>query len=132
MGTEAEELSRILSTSVRDMLDAYRFQARPVTDKALEQSLAPSSGPQRVAMLPNVMRMLLTTFPEEVARPLSPGSCGGGIVRVGSHQDGTDTRSCHRLEPAWNLFGRGYFEGLRPQAERDSGGSDIVGHRLVA
>ena len=64
------------------MLDAYRIQASagPVTHKALEeiifraahgveQSLAPYPGPQRVALLPSVVRMLLTTFLEEVARP---------------------------------------------------------------
>jgi len=36
MSTEAEELHRIISASVRDMLEAYRFQASagPVTDKA--------------------------------------------------------------------------------------------------
>ena len=39
MSKEAEELHRIISTSVRDMLDAFRTQAQagPVTDKALEQ-----------------------------------------------------------------------------------------------
>ena len=39
MSTEAEELHRIISTSVRDMLDAFRIQASagPVTDKALEE-----------------------------------------------------------------------------------------------
>ena len=39
MSTEAEEIQRIVSASVRDMLDAYRIQAAagPVTDKALEQ-----------------------------------------------------------------------------------------------
>ena len=81
MSTEAEELHRIISASVRDMLDAYRIQAQagPVTDKALEemifraahgveQSLAPYPGPQRVAMLPSVVRMLLTTFLEELTR----------------------------------------------------------------
>jgi hypothetical protein len=81
MSTEAEELHRIISASVRDMLDAYRIQssAGPVTDKALEeivfraehgvlQSLAPYPRAQRVAMLPSVVRMLLTTFLEEVAR----------------------------------------------------------------
>jgi hypothetical protein len=80
VSTEAEELHRIISTSVRDMLDAYRIQASagPVTDKALEeiisraahgveQSLAPYPGPQQVAMLPGVVRMLLGTFLEEVA-----------------------------------------------------------------
>ncbi len=37
VGTEAQELHRIISTSVRDMLDAFRIQAQagPVTDKAL-------------------------------------------------------------------------------------------------
>ena len=79
MTTEAEELHRIISTSVRDMLDAFRIQAQagPVTDKALEivfraehgvvQSLAPYPGVQRVAMLPSVVRMLLTTFLKETA-----------------------------------------------------------------
>ena len=75
------------------MLDAFRIQASagPVTDKALEeivfraehgvlQSLAPYPGPQRVAMLPSVVRMLLTTFPEEVASvdgPPNTGPSGG-------------------------------------------------------
>ena len=80
MSTEAEELHRIISTSVRDMLDAYRIQvsAGPVTDKALEeiifraehgvvQSLAPYPRAQRVAMLPSVVRMMLVTFLEDVA-----------------------------------------------------------------
>ena len=39
MRTEANELHRIMSASVRDMLDAYRIQARLVTDKALEEIL---------------------------------------------------------------------------------------------
>ena len=41
MSTEAQELHRIISASVRDMLDAYRIQAKagPVTDKALEEIL---------------------------------------------------------------------------------------------
>jgi hypothetical protein len=63
------------------MLDAFRIQASagPVTDKALEEiifraehgvlrSLAPYPGEQRVAMLPSVVRMLLTTFLEERGR----------------------------------------------------------------
>ena len=52
---------------------------RRVTDKALEeiifraahgilQSLTPYPGEQRVAMLPSVVRMLLTVFIEELAR----------------------------------------------------------------
>src|SRR5437667_3193282 len=41
MSTEAEELHRIISASVRGMLDAYRIQASagPVTDKTLEEIL---------------------------------------------------------------------------------------------
>ena len=69
MSTEARELHRIISASVRDMLDAFRIQASagPVTDKALEEiifraahgvmeSLAPYLRNQRVAMLPSVDR----------------------------------------------------------------------------
>jgi hypothetical protein len=80
MTIAGQELHRRISTSVRDMLDAYRIQAAagPVTDKALQeilfraahgvvQSLAIYSGPQRGAMLPSVVRMLLTTFLEEVS-----------------------------------------------------------------
>jgi hypothetical protein len=79
MSTEAEELQRIISASVKDMLDAYRIQARagPVIDKALEEiifrgsqgvlgSLRPYSREQRVALLPSVVRLLLTAFVEEV------------------------------------------------------------------
>jgi hypothetical protein len=78
--TEAEELHRIISASVRDLLDAYRLQAAagPVTDKALEeilfraahgvvQSLATYTRDQRAALLPSVVRMRLTTFLEEIA-----------------------------------------------------------------
>lgn len=41
MSTGAEEIQRIISASVRDMLDAYRIQASagPVTDKALDEIL---------------------------------------------------------------------------------------------
>jgi hypothetical protein len=80
VSTEASELHRIISTSVRDMLDAFRIQAHsgPVTDKALEeiifraahgvvQSLAPYPAEQRVALLPSVVRVLLATFLEERA-----------------------------------------------------------------
>jgi hypothetical protein len=80
VSAEAEELHRIISASVRDMLDAYRIQAKagPVTDKALEeiifraahgveQSLAPCPGEPRVTMLPSVVRMMLVTFLEDVA-----------------------------------------------------------------
>jgi hypothetical protein len=79
MSTEAEELQRIISASVRDMLDAYRIQAAagPVTDRAIEeiifraeygvlQSLATHPGSERVAMLPSLVRMLLAAFLEEL------------------------------------------------------------------
>ena len=87
MSSEAEEIQRIVSTSVRDMLDAYRIQAQagPVTDKALEEiifraahgvvnSLVAYPGPQRVALLPSVVRILLTTFIEEMAAATQKGS----------------------------------------------------------
>jgi len=63
MSTEAQELHRIISTGVRDMLDAFRIQAAagPASDKALEeivfraehgvlQSLAPYPRAKRVAL----------------------------------------------------------------------------------
>ena len=63
MSTAAEEIHRIISASVRDMIDAYRIQASAglVTDKALEeiifraehgvlQSLAPYPRAKRVAL----------------------------------------------------------------------------------
>jgi hypothetical protein len=62
------------------MLDAYRIQAQagPVSDQALEglvfraahpvvHSLAPYPAAERAALLPNVVRMLLATFLEDVA-----------------------------------------------------------------
>jgi len=80
MSTEAEELHRIISASVRDMLDAYRIQAQagPVTDQALEailfraahpvvNSLAPYPAEQRAALVPNVVRVMLAAFLEDVA-----------------------------------------------------------------
>jgi hypothetical protein len=85
--TEAEEIQRKVSASVRDMLDAYRIQAAAgsVTDKALEeiifraahgvlQSLVNYPGEQRVALLPSVVRILLTTFTEEMAAATQKGS----------------------------------------------------------
>jgi hypothetical protein len=80
MSTEAQELHRIISASVRDKLEAYRIQARegPVSDQALEEiifraafsvvnSLAPYSADQRAALLPSVVRLLLVSFLEGVA-----------------------------------------------------------------
>lgn len=81
-----EKLHRIISASMRDMLDAYRIQAKagPVTDKALEeilfrtahsvvQCLAPYLGELRVAMLPSAVRMLLATFLETLANSNGSG-----------------------------------------------------------
>ncbi len=89
MNSEASELHRIISASVRDMLDTYRIQAQAglVTDKALEeilfraahgvvQSLAPYPGEQRVVLLPSVVRMPLATFLEDVASA-GRGALGG-------------------------------------------------------
>jgi len=48
---EARELHRIISASVRDMLDAYRLQAQagPVSDKALEGLVVRAAHPVSVA-----------------------------------------------------------------------------------
>lgn len=80
MSDDARELHRIISASVRDMLDAYRIQALagPVSDEALEgiifraahpvvDRLAPYPAAQRAALLPNVVRVMLAAFVEEVA-----------------------------------------------------------------
>jgi hypothetical protein len=77
---KARELHRIISASVRDMLDTYRIQAQagPLSDQALEgivfraahpvvHSLAPYPTEQRAALLPSVVRVLLATFLENVA-----------------------------------------------------------------
>ena len=68
MSDEASELHRIISASVREMLDAYRIQAQagPVSAQALEQiifraahavvhSLSPYPAAQRAALLPNIV-----------------------------------------------------------------------------
>jgi hypothetical protein len=81
MTTEAEEIQRIVSASVHDMLDAYRLQsqAAPVTDKALGeiifrashgvlQSLAPYPREQRLALQPNIVGLLLTAFLENMSQ----------------------------------------------------------------
>jgi hypothetical protein len=80
MTTEAENLHRSISASVRDMLDAYRLQAQAghVKDRALEEiiyraahpivdSLPAWSAAERGALLPGVVRMLLASFLENAA-----------------------------------------------------------------
>jgi hypothetical protein len=80
MSDEARELHRIVRASVRDMLDAYRLEARvgPVSDEALERvifraatpivdRLAPFSAARRGALLPSIVRVLLASFLEAVA-----------------------------------------------------------------
>ena len=84
MSADAEKLHRIISASVRDMLDAYRIQAQAgsMTDRALEeilfraahgvvQSLATYPGPQRVAMLPSVVRLLFSIAATRLVADLS-------------------------------------------------------------
>ena len=80
MSDEARELHRIISATVRGMLSAYRIQAQagPVSEQTLEtilfravhpvvNILAPYPAEQRAALLPNVVRMMLATFLEEMA-----------------------------------------------------------------
>ena len=61
MSTEAQELHRIISTSVRDMLDAFRIQAQagPLTDKALEEIIFRAE--HGVLPRPNTAKRLKTT-----------------------------------------------------------------------
>jgi hypothetical protein len=79
MSTEAGEMQQIISASVSDMLSAYRIQAQPgpVSDQALEailfraahpivNILAPYPADQRAALLPNLVRIMLATFLEEI------------------------------------------------------------------
>ena len=79
MTAEAHEFHRIISASIRDMLSAYRIQAQAglVSDQELEvilfraahpvvNILAPYPAEQRAALLPNVVRMMLATFLEEL------------------------------------------------------------------
>lgn len=82
MSDEARELHRLISASVRDMLDAYRLQAQggPVSEQALEeiiylgaspivQRLAPYAAEERDALLPSVVRVLLAAFLENQHGP---------------------------------------------------------------
>jgi hypothetical protein len=93
------------------MLDAYRIQAKagPVTDKALEeivfraehgvvQSLAPYPRAQRVALLPSVVRMLLTTFLEELA---GPGGLSGPHESAAGTGEGASAAREEGAEAAW-------------------------------
>lgn len=79
MSTETRDLHRLIRATVRDMPDAYRIQAQtgPVSDQALEgiifraahpivHSVAPYPAEQRAALLPNVVRVLLAAFLEDV------------------------------------------------------------------
>jgi hypothetical protein len=64
-------LHRIVSASVRDMLDAYRIQAQagPVTDRALEEIIFRATHVLSRASRRTPAHVLLTTFLEEVAGP---------------------------------------------------------------
>jgi hypothetical protein len=81
MSEEAQELHREASASVSDMLSAYRIQAQVgrVSEQALEgilfraahpivNILAPYPADQRAALLPNVVRIMLTAFLEEIGK----------------------------------------------------------------
>jgi len=82
VSTKARELHEIIGASVRDMLDAYRIQARtgPVREQALEEiiyrgahpivrTLAPRAADERGGLLPSVVRMLLAAFLENAGEP---------------------------------------------------------------
>jgi hypothetical protein len=125
VSTEAEELHRIISASVRDMLDAYRIQASagPVTDKALEeiifraargvvQSLVPSPGEQQIALL------LIEERPRvrEQAEGLGPSP---DPVR-GGNGDGTLNQCMHIGRCVGNPDGVGARAGAREPDHSDS------------
>jgi len=69
MTSEAEEFQRIISESVRDMLDAYRIQASagPVTDKALEEIIFRTA---------HGVLQSLAPYPASSGSPCCPASCG--------------------------------------------------------
>lgn len=79
--TEATDLHRIISASVGDMISAYRIQAQVgrVSEQALEgilfraahpivNILAPYPSDQRAALLPNIVRIMLAAFLEEIGK----------------------------------------------------------------
>jgi hypothetical protein len=68
MSDEARELHRIISTSVRDMLDAYRIQvqAGPVSDKALEEIIFRAA---------HGVVQSLAPYPVSNGSPCCPASC---------------------------------------------------------
>jgi hypothetical protein len=104
MSTGASELHRIISASVRDMLDAYRIQAQagPVTDPAIEGiifraaypvvgRLAPYQAGERAALLPSIVRVLLASFLEGVA------GADGEIPGASHHRDDDVPRDGHAV-----------------------------------
>jgi len=81
MTDEARGLHRVIDASGRDMLSAFRIQVQVgrLSEQALEaimfraahpivNSVATYSAEQRAALLPNVVRMLLAAFLEEIGR----------------------------------------------------------------
>ena len=74
-GDETRELHRIISASVRDMLDAYRIQATagPVTDKALEEISTLETARRRLIPEVEGLKRLQNTSGDEIARARRQG-----------------------------------------------------------
>ncbi len=83
MTEEAKELHRIISASVRDMLDAYRLQAQPgpVTDKALEQIIFRAALGITQSLAPYPRRATVRAAAER--RALHVGGLSRGDVELG-------------------------------------------------
>jgi hypothetical protein len=103
MTEEAEELHRIISASVRDMLDAYRIQAQagPVTDKALEEILFRAAHGVVQSLVPYPARRLAAAG----ACGVGPGPARArGLVRIaGRRRRGTNypQRTVVGMEAQW-------------------------------
>ena len=78
---DARELHRVITASVRELLETAQLEAQagPVDEAQLErlifraaapivQSLAPLTEAQRGELLPNIVRLMLTAFLEAQAR----------------------------------------------------------------
>ena len=81
MTPDARDLHRVITASVRELLEIVRLeaQARPADAAQLERlifraaapilhSVAPLTEVQRGALLPNIVRVMLADFVEEQAR----------------------------------------------------------------
>jgi hypothetical protein len=79
------ELHRIISASVRDMLDAYRLQAQagPVSDQALEGIIFRAAHPvlDKLVFYPAEQRAALYGHPPLPARLEDPARVGGAAAQ---------------------------------------------------